>query len=67
MEKTIPVQNIHCHHCVQSIRTEVGEIPGVEAVAVDAETGRVTVKWEAPATWEQVVQTLEDIGYPPGT
>lgn len=65
MERTVNVQNIACNHCVQSIRREVGEIPGVRSVDADIESGRVTVSWEAPATWEQVVETLNDIGYPP--
>jgi copper ion binding protein len=65
MERTVNVQNISCGHCVQSIRREVGEIPGVQSVDADIASGRATVAWDAPATWEQVVETLIDIGYPP--
>ena len=65
MERTVPVENIHCGHCVQSIQREVGEIPGVQSVRADAAGGTVTVIWDAPATWDQVVDTLRDIGYPP--
>ena len=33
--------------------------------AVDTQT--VTVSWQAPATWEQIVATLEEIEYAPAT
>ncbi len=65
MERSIEVQNISCSHCVHSIRREVALIPGVSSVLADLAAGKVTVTWESPATWEQVVETLVDIGCPP--
>jgi copper chaperone len=38
------VPDIHCEHCVASIREEVSEIAGVEAVEVDLESKLVTVQ-----------------------
>lgn len=66
MEKTVAVQNIHCQHCVMAIRREVSVISGVQSVQVDAEAKTVTVRWDAPATWEQVRETMIEIGYPVG-
>ena len=37
------VQGMTCSHCVSSVREEVAEVPGVEAVDVDLTTGRLTV------------------------
>jgi copper chaperone CopZ len=65
LEKTVPVENIHCNHCVMAIRREVSVIAGVQSVQVDPESKTVTVKWDAPATWDQVVGMLREIGYPP--
>jgi copper chaperone CopZ len=38
------VQGMTCAHCVASVREEVSEIPGVEAVDVDLASGRMTVE-----------------------
>jgi copper chaperone CopZ len=37
------VSGMTCEHCVLSVREEVGEVAGVEAVAVDLASGRLTV------------------------
>jgi copper chaperone len=40
---TYTVPAIHCEHCAMSIREEVGEVAGVEDVAVDLDSKLVTV------------------------
>jgi copper chaperone CopZ len=40
---TYTVPAIHCEHCAMSIREEVSEVPGVDAVDVDLEAKLVTV------------------------
>ena len=40
---TYTVPAIHCEHCALSIREEVAEVEGVEAVDVDLETKLVSV------------------------
>jgi copper chaperone len=37
------VQGMTCAHCVMSVREEVSEVPGVDAVDVDLASGRLTV------------------------
>jgi copper chaperone CopZ len=37
------VQGMTCSHCVLSVREEVAEVPGVQAVDVDLGSGRLTV------------------------
>ena len=44
---TYSVPAIHCAHCGMSIREEVSEVEGVDAVDVDLETKRVVVHGEA--------------------
>jgi copper chaperone CopZ len=63
--KTFVVPAISCDHCVHSIKTEVGEIAGVQSVQADAGTKVVTVNWGDPATWEKIKATLAEINYPP--
>ena len=37
------VEGMTCSHCVLSVREEVSEVPGVNAVDVDLDSGRLTV------------------------
>lgn len=61
--KTVVVPNIGCNGCVNSIKTEVSEIPGVVKVdgVVDAKT--VTVQWQDPATWAAIEAKMREIDY----
>jgi len=43
---TYTVPGIHCGHCALSIKEEVSEVSGVEAVDVDVETKVVTIRGE---------------------
>ena len=59
--KTFTVKGMTCDHCVRSVSEEVAEVPGVEAVDVNLETGRVTVAGEFSD--EAVVAAVEEAGY----
>lgn len=63
--KTVTVPNIGCGGCVNAIRNELGEIPGVVAVSGEVEGKRITVQWNAPATWEKIVEVMAGIDYAP--
>jgi len=64
--KTFKVPNITCGHCVMTIKREVGELEGVQAVKADEATKMVTVDWDASATdWDAVRLLLEEINYSP--
>jgi copper chaperone CopZ len=43
-EKMYTVTGMTCAHCVLSVREEVGEVVGVEALDVDLATGRMAVR-----------------------
>lgn len=63
--KTFTVPNISCGHCTHTIEMEVSELTGVKKVTAVENSKQVTVEWEAPATWEQIQATLQEISYPP--
>ncbi|MGZ6697345.1 MAG: heavy-metal-associated domain-containing protein [Solirubrobacteraceae bacterium] len=42
-QRDYSVIGMTCDHCVLSVREEVSEVAGVEAVAVDLASGRMTV------------------------
>lgn len=63
--KTVTVPNISCGHCVHTVESELNEIDGVKNVKAVQDTKQVTVEWDAPASWEQIRDTLQEINYPP--
>ena len=63
--KTVVVPNISCGHCTHTIESELSEVAGVQSVNADLASKKVTVAFDAPATWDTIVETLEEINYPP--
>ena len=59
--KTFTVKGMTCDHCARSVSEEVAEVPGVENVDVDLQTGRVKVSGEFSD--DAVVAAVEDAGY----
>jgi len=60
---TYRVSGMTCGHCVNAVTTEISEIPGVDAVKVDLDSGRVTVTSQAPLTDEAVAAAVDEAGY----
>lgn len=59
---TYAVPAIHCAHCAASIREEVEEVPGVEAVDVDLESKLVKVSGQDIS--DQLVRAaISEAGY----
>ncbi|MFN8449955.1 MAG: heavy-metal-associated domain-containing protein [Anaerolineae bacterium] len=63
--KSFTVPNIGCDNCVKTIVTELSQKQGIRKVEGDVQTKRVSVDWEAPMTWEAIVETLDEIDYSP--
>jgi len=61
---TLHVPNISCAHCVHTIQTEVGELPGVSRVEANEQTRIVVVGFEPPASQEAIEALLAEINYP---
>lgn len=61
-DKTYTVTGMTCEHCVNSVRTEVSGVAGVQAVAVDLASGRVTVSGDGFSD-EQVRAAVDEAGY----
>ncbi len=57
------VQGMTCTHCVTSVSTEVGALPGVSDVQVDLATGTVTVTSDQPLDVEAVRGAVDEAGY----
>jgi len=55
------VEGMTCGHCVSTVKTAVGSVPGVEAVEVDLAAGTVTVT--GTPSEQAVTQAISDAGY----
>ena len=60
---TWTVTGMTCGHCVASVTEEVSELPGVEDVRVELETGRLEVTSTTPLDRAAVAAAVEDAGY----
>ena len=63
--KTIKIPNVGCNGCVNTIKSEVSELDGVQSVSGQVDTKMITVEWDTPASWEQIESTLVEIDYAP--
>lgn len=61
---TYSIPNIHCEHCVRTIKTEVSDLAGVKSVEADLNTKKATIQFIAPATEERIKELLAEINYP---
>ncbi|WP_189239755.1 heavy-metal-associated domain-containing protein [Planomonospora parontospora] len=59
---TYTVTGMTCGHCVSSVKEEVGGVPGVTAVEVDLESGRVDVTAD-PLDDGAVRAAIKEAGY----
>ena len=62
MARSYTVTGMTCEHCVASVREEVDEVSGVQAVAVDLSTGRLTVEGTGFSD-EDVRDAVAEAGY----
>ena len=61
---TYTIPNISCGHCVHTIKSELGDMQGVQAVEADMMTKKATVTFDAPATEVKIKALLAEINYP---
>ena len=62
----IEVENIKCGGCVNSINQKLLQVDGIDDVAVDVETGRITLSTQqtSQAFRQTVLDQLTSMGYP---
>jgi copper chaperone CopZ len=60
---TYKVKGVTCGHCVQAVTSELQNIEGVTEVAVDLETGDVTVTSDSALKAEAVRSAVDEAGF----
>ena len=61
--QTYTVTGMTCSHCVNSVGSEIGQIPGVTDVQVDLASGTVTVVSDQPVDDTAVAAAVDEAGY----
>jgi len=62
-ESVYTVNGMTCGHCVSSVTEEISQIDGVRNVAVELDTGKVTVTSDQPVTEGDVRAAVTEAGY----
>lgn len=62
--KTVSIPNISCGHCVMTVQKEIGALEGVTNVSASEDKKEATITWTDATSWENITNTLEEIGYP---
>lgn len=57
------VSGMSCAHCEGAVRSEVAQIPGVDAVTVSAATGTLFVTSTEPIDADAVLGAVDEAGY----
>lgn len=57
------VTGMTCGHCEAAVREEVGQVAGVEAVEVSADSGRLVVTSAQPVDDAAVLAAVDEAGY----
>ena len=58
------VPDVSCQHCVNTINSALGALPGVETVSTDIPTKSVRLHYRtSQLSIEQIEAALDDIGY----
>jgi copper ion binding protein len=60
---TYQVTGMTCEHCVRSVSSEIGQLPGVTGVRVDLASGAVEVTSERPLDPTAVRAAVDEAGY----
>jgi copper chaperone len=60
---TYRVEGMTCDHCRRAVTAEVSAVPGVQAVAVDLQTGTVTVTADQPVNDSAIATAIDEAGY----
>jgi copper chaperone CopZ len=64
-KKTFKVPNIGCNGCINAVQGELRDLEGVKSAVAELETKMVTVEYDAPASWNDIVKALTEIDYAP--
>jgi hypothetical protein len=63
--KDLHIYEVRREQEVEDIKQRLNLIDGIKSVHGDHKTKIFAIQWSAPATWDQIVDVLHEIGYQP--
>ncbi len=63
--RTVNIPGMSCEHCVRTIETELSEMEGVQSAKADLTDKSLSISWDGPLGWDDIVTLLNEINYPP--
>ncbi len=63
--RTIEIPSISCWHCTAAIERELKDIDGVVSVHSRVAEKQVSITWQPPATWNEILSLLVELSHPP--
>ena len=63
MQTTYRVEGMTCGHCVAAVKEEVGALPGITAVLVELDSGRLVVDSSDDLDRDAVAAAVDEAGY----
>ncbi len=64
MNTKIYIQNLKCHGCANTIKTQMQKLEGISEVKVDNDEDAVTLTHTSTSDLEMAKQKLSSLGYP---
>ena len=64
---TYDVKGMTCDHCVNAVSAEIAKLARVTDVAVDLETGKVTITSQTAMPVEEIREAVDEAGYELGS
>ena len=62
---TVTAPDISCGHCVATVKSTLGALPGVASVEADPDTKRVDIEFDpGQVSLAQIEASLDEAGYP---
>ncbi len=63
-ETVLSVPDVSCEHCVKTINSALGALPGVEMATTDIPTKTVAIRYDpSRVSLDTIEATLDDAGY----
>jgi copper chaperone CopZ len=62
MIATYTVTGMTCGHCVNAVKEEVSAVPGVTAVELELEDGRLAVHSDTAVDFDRIVEAVYEAG-----
>lgn len=60
MKTQLKIKGMSCNHCVNSVRTALEAVPGVESAQVDLATGLAVVDHQTPIDLVTLITAVEE-------